>query len=139
MSRFQRSGRRVGGSGTAGRPGGSGLGLRGDPGGGRGSRLQELIREEVDSILRDEVQDPQLQEVRITACELSIDGARARLWYTTPAGTYDPANAAIEAALARASRFVRTRLAETLALKRTPELVFRRDPATHAFDTGAHP
>ncbi len=126
MRRHQGAGARGAGPG--------GLAGLGAPGGERGLRLQELIREEVSSILRDEVQDPRIQDVRITGVELSVDASRARLWYTTDGPDTESRRAAIEAGLTRATRFLRARLAESIALKRTPDLVFRRDPATHAFD-----
>ena len=47
--------------------------------GARTLRLQELIREELNLLLRGEVRDPRLDEVEITMVELSGDGAGARL------------------------------------------------------------
>jgi len=99
-------------------------------GGGDGTRiarLQELIREEVNLILRNEVRDPRLDSVAITMVELAGDGSRARLWYTAE-GDDDRRDACDHIA-----GFLRTQLAESLGLKRTPELRFRRDPASRAF------
>ena len=90
-------------------------------------RLQELIREEVNLILRNEVRDPRLDGVVITMVELAGDGSCARLWFT--AEEDDDKRAACE----HIAGFLRTQLAESLGLKRTPELRFRRDPATRAF------
>ena len=101
---------------------------REDRDGGEGYRivrLQELIREEV--ILRNEVRDPRLDSVTITMVELAGDGSRARLWYTAE-GDEDRRDACDHIA-----GFLRTQLAESLGLKRTPELRFRRDPASRAF------
>ena len=42
-------------------------------------RLQELIREEVNLILRNEVSDPRLDSVVVTMVELAGDGSRAAL------------------------------------------------------------
>jgi ribosome-binding factor A len=95
-----------------------------DEGGGRTVRLQELIREEVNLLLRCEVADSRLQGVVITFVELARDGSCARLWFT--AGGDEERTAALE----RAAGFLRNHLAESLALKRTPALRFRRDPAT---------
>ena len=92
--------------------------------GARTVRLQELIREEVNFLLRCEVTDAQLQGVVVTFVELTGDGSCARLWFT--AGDKDDRTDALE----RAAGFLRNQLAESLALKRTPELRFRRDPAT---------
>jgi ribosome-binding factor A len=96
--------------------------------GARIVRLQELIRQEVNFLLRSEVRDPRLDGVVITMVELAGDGSSARLWFTA-----ETAEDRSEA-LAGAAGFLRSELAETLALKRTPELRFRRDPATRAFD-----
>jgi ribosome-binding factor A len=93
--------------------------------GSRVARLQELIREEVNFLLRSEIRDQRLDGVEITMVELL--GDCARLWFTVE-GDEDTANA-----LDRAGGFLRSRLAESLCLKRTPELRFRRDPSTRTF------
>jgi len=93
--------------------------------GTRNARLQELIREEVNLILRNEVRDPRLDSVVITMVELQ--GECARLWFTAE-GDEDR-----RAACENIAEFLRTQLAESLGLKRTPELRFRRDPASRTF------
>jgi ribosome-binding factor A len=95
--------------------------------GSRSERLQELIREELNFVLRNEVRDPRLEGVEVTMAQLARDGSCARLWFTA-ADDSDRTEA-----LERAAGFLRNQLAESLALKRTPELRFRRDPATRAF------
>jgi ribosome-binding factor A len=100
---------------------------RGDSEGGRTVRLQELIREEVNYLLRCEVADARLDGVAVTFVQLAGDGSCARLWFTAE-GEQDRTEA-----LERAAGFLRGHLADSLALKRTPELRFRRDPATRAF------
>jgi len=95
--------------------------------GTRTARLQELIREEVNLILRNEVRDPRLDGVVITMVELAGDGSCARLWFTAE-GDDDKREACDHIA-----GFLRTQLAESLGLKRTPELRFRRDPASRTF------
>jgi ribosome-binding factor A len=94
-------------------------------------RLQELIREEVNQLLRNEVRDGRLAGVVATMVELSRDGSCARIWFSDD-------NKDTDEALERAAGFLRSRLAEALALKRTPELRFRRDRATRAFDEEIH-
>ena len=88
-------------------------------------RLQELIREELNLLLRTVVQDPRLADVEITLVELTGDGSCARAWYTSEIDSDDE--------LEGAAGFLRSELAEAMALKRTPELRFRRDPATRTF------
>jgi len=106
---------------------------REDADGTRTARLQELIREEVNLILRNEVRDPRLDGVVITMVELAGDGSCARLWFTAE-GDEDKREACEHIA-----GFLRTQLAESLGLKRTPELRFRRDPASRAFARDATP
>jgi ribosome-binding factor A len=96
-----------------------------DNDGARVLRLQQLIREEVNLLLRNEIRDPRLAGVEITMVELTGDGACARLWFTA-----DEEQTDVGEAWERVAGFLRTELAESLGLKRTPELRFRRDPAT---------
>jgi ribosome-binding factor A len=93
-------------------------------------RLQELIRQEVSSMFDGEIGDARLDGVRITFVELSADGSCARLWYSAPTGSQP------REALDRAAGFLRARLSDTLGLKRTPELRFRRDDATRTLGWG---
>jgi ribosome-binding factor A len=98
-------------------------------GGGDGSRtlrLQELIREELNIALRSELNDPRLDGVVITMVELAADGSCARAWFS--AEREEDARAALE----HAAGLLRTEIAESLGLKRTPDLRFRRDPATRS-------
>ena len=105
---------------------------RDDGDGTRTARLQELIREEVNLILRNEVRDPRLDGVVITMVELQ--GECARLWFTAE-GDEDDGDR--REACEHIAGFLRTQLAESLGLKRTPELRFRRDPASRTFARGA--
>jgi len=95
--------------------------------GARALRLQELIREEVNLLLRGEIRDGRLDGVSITQVELN--GDCARLWFS------GPVESEVGEALAGAAGFLRSRLTESLGLKRTPDLRFRRDPATRKLDT----
>jgi ribosome-binding factor A len=94
---------------------------------GRTVQLEELIRQEVNLLLQNEIRDPRLHGVAITMVQLARDGSCARLWFTAED------NEDKTRALEGAAGFLRLALAEGLALKRTPDLRFRRDPATRAF------
>lgn len=95
----------------------------------RGQRLEELFREELNSVLDNEINDPRLDGVRVTAVELSRDGSRARAWFNAARETSE---SEVLAVLERAAGFLRGRLCEALPLKRAPELRFRCDPAALA-------
>jgi ribosome-binding factor A len=96
--------------------------------GTRAARLQELIRQEVSFMFENEIRDGRLQDVRVTFVDLTADGSCARIWYSVAAASRE-----LDNALARVAPFLRARLAESLGLKRTPEVRFRRDEATRSF------
>jgi ribosome-binding factor A len=99
--------------------------------GHRHARLQGLILEELRALLRDDVTDPALACVRITAAVLSIDYRHARVHFATSviAGDAQRSRTEAERALVRASPFLRARLADALDLKRVPDLRFLFDGA----------
>lgn len=88
----------------------------------RHARLEGLIREELDALLRDEVSDPCLDGVRVTAASLSVDYRHARVHFALGPGTFTRGE--VERALVRATPFFRARLNDALDLKRVPDLRF---------------
>lgn len=84
-------------------------------------RLEVSVREELQSILRDDVSDPELEGVVLGAVVLSLDYRSARIHFLVPRGR---PRTAVERAFTRASPFLRARLAEAVELKRTPDLRF---------------
>jgi ribosome-binding factor A len=94
----------------------------------RSQRLEELFREELVSILEIEINDPALDDARITRAELSRDGSRARIWFTLVSSVRDADAGATRAAFEHAAGFLRSRLCDALPVKRIPELSFRYEP-----------
>ena len=101
-----------------------------DPGAGlRALRLEQLLREELNSILDGELADERFDGVRVSLVELSRDASRARIWYCMTT-THDATRVnATERAFEHAASFLRARLCDVLPVKRMPELTFRHDPA----------
>ena len=101
----------------------------GAPAGHRHGRLEHLLLEELNGLLRGEVTDPRLAEVAFSRVELSVDYGTARAWFvvTRPGTLERPNRQRIEAALERATGFLRARLALALNLKRCPNLRFLYD------------
>ncbi len=95
----------------------------------RSQRLEELLREELNSILDTEIGDPRLEGVRITRVELFAHGSRARVWFEL-LGRKACCPRSVEGALAGTRGFLRNRLFEALLLRRLPELRFHHDPLT---------
>jgi len=88
----------------------------------RHQRVETSILEELRSILRDDVTDPRLDGVRLTAIVLSADSKIARVHFAIPRG--GASRQEVEAAFVRATGFLRGRLSEGVDLKRTPDLRF---------------
>ena len=101
--------------------------------GHRHARLQDLILEELRSLLRDDVNDPALAEVRVTAVVLSVDYRHARVHFALVSKASSDRHRA-ERALARATAFFRARLADAIDLKRVPDLRFVFDGVAAAED-----
>jgi ribosome-binding factor A len=95
-------------------------------GGHRHQRLQQLIEEELTSLLRDEVQDPRLEDVRLIGVTLSIDYKSARVRYLVADDSRQNLQK-VERALEKAAPFLRARLGEALDLKKLPTLAFAYD------------
>jgi ribosome-binding factor A len=104
----------------------------------RHARLQGLILEELRALLRDDVTDPALTEVRITAVVLSVDYRHARVHFAVRGARHgvEQERGRVERALGRATPFLRARLAEAIDLKRVPDLRFVFDGIAAA-DEGA--
>jgi ribosome-binding factor A len=105
----------------------------------RSQRLEELFREELCSLLEIEINDPALEDARITRAELSLDGSRARVWFALASSFNDGEVGRAAAAFERAAGFLRRRLCDALPMKRIPELSFRYDPIALAPDEDEAP
>lgn len=89
--------------------------------GHRHQRLEVSTLEELRSLLRDDVSDPDVEGVAVTALALSSDYKNAKVHFVIPKGRV---RATIERGLERATPFLRRRLADSIELKRTPDLRF---------------
>ncbi len=93
--------------------------------GHRHLRLQSLIFEGLRALLRDELTDPALAAVAITAVVLSVDYRHARVHFALgPSAAPERARVDAERAFSRATAFLRARLADEIDLKRSPDLRF---------------
>jgi ribosome-binding factor A len=91
----------------------------------RVDRVAHRIRSELAGLLLRDVADPRLQSVTITDVRVTPDLRLARVYFRTL--TPEAAPAAAQAALRRASQFLRTALGRVLGMRVTPELRFEYD------------
>ena len=89
-------------------------------------RLEHVLFDELQALIRDEASDPALEGVQLIAVQLSPDGGHARIPYAVVAPLSSGSEREKESAagLARATAFLRARLAQQLDLKRLPKLSF---------------
>ncbi len=88
-------------------------------------RLQELIFDELRSLLQDDVGDPSLQGASITAVVLSPDYRHARVHFALRQnGLGSEGVREAERAFVRATPFLRARVGDAIDLKRVPDLRF---------------
>ncbi|MEO8305544.1 MAG: 30S ribosome-binding factor RbfA [Betaproteobacteria bacterium] len=91
----------------------------------RAQRVAEQIQRELAQMLRDDVKDPRVGRVTITAVEVSPDLSHAKVFVTHLAGREHAAEA-IEA-LSRTAGFLRTELGHRMNLYSVPQIHFAYD------------
>ena len=91
----------------------------------RAQRVGEQIQRELAQMLREEVKDPRVGRVTITAVEVSPDLSHAKVFVTDLAGR-EHAEESVRA-LARTAGFLRTELAHRMKLYSVPQLHFAYD------------
>lgn len=87
-------------------------------------RLNHLIQQEISIILMEEVRDEDLKFVTITDCDTSSDYSYCKVYFTV---LDEEKRAVILEALDGASSFIRSKLAERIDIRHTPELKFIYD------------
>ena len=91
----------------------------------RTHRVAEQIQQELAQLLRTEVKDPRVGMVTVTHVDVSADMAHAKVHFTALSGREHAKDTA--AALARVAGFLRSQLAQRLALFTVPQLSFVYD------------
>jgi len=86
----------------------------------RTERIDELLRQEIGTILSREAKDPRIGFVTITSVETTPDLRHARVWVSIIGTSAERREALV--ALQHAMHFVRRELGPRLRLKRIPEL-----------------
>jgi len=91
----------------------------------RAGRIADQIQRELAELIGNEVKDPRVGLVTITAVEVSGDYQHARIFVTTLQG--EGGHESVLEGLQRASGFLRSRLAGALRTRTVPELHFVYD------------
>ena len=91
----------------------------------RVERVSEACKEARSEIVHDELKDPRIGFITITAVELSVDLKKAKVWVSIY-GTDEEGQRSLEV-LKRAESHIRGELGKRLRLKYLPELAFKLD------------
>ncbi|EPR44236.1 Ribosome-binding factor A [Desulfovibrio sp. X2] len=91
----------------------------------RADRMSDAILREIARLLAEEVADPRLELVTVSGVRMNADFSVAEVMLTYSGD--EERHKQVEAALKKASGFLRTRLGKALQMKKTPELRFSFD------------
>lgn len=87
-------------------------------------RLNHLIQQEISIILMREVKDENIKFVTVTGVETTSDLSYSKIYYTV---LNEDKKEATKLSLEKASPFIRSKLAERIEVRHTPELIFKYD------------
>jgi ribosome-binding factor A len=90
----------------------------------RGDRVAEQVRRDLADLIRNELKDPRIGMISLTAVELTPDYAHAKVFFTTLNADQLPD---IEQGLKRAAGFLRRELGRRIHIHTLPELHFVYD------------
>jgi len=90
----------------------------------RGDRVAEQVRRDLADLIRNELKDPRIGMISLTAVELTPDYAHAKVFFTTLNADQLPD---IEQGLKRAAGFLRRELGRRIHIHTLPELHFIYD------------
>ncbi len=96
-------------------------------------RLEGIIRKDISDIIQFQLKDPDVGFITVTDVQVSNDHSYATV-YVSFLGKKERTMAGLKA-LNRASGFIRRELSQLLAIRRTPELIFKND---EAMENGRH-
>lgn len=98
----------------------------------RTRRVGEQLQRELATLIRDEINDPRLGMVSVSAVEVSRDLSHAKVYFST-LGAPEDATASLHV-LEGAAGFLRHQLGSRLAMRHVPQLHFKQD---HSLEEGA--
>ena len=99
----------------------------------RTRRVGEQLQRELATLIRDEISDPRIGMVSVSAVEVSRDLSHAKVFFST-LGSEAQAQASLEV-LQGAAGFLRRLLGQRLKMRSVPQLHFKPD---HSLEQGAH-
>ncbi len=91
----------------------------------RSDRVGDLLIELISEVLREQIRDPRVAKVTLTAAKVSKDLRHARIYFNILGGQADKQEVLV--GLRSATGFIRSKVGRQLSLRYVPTLEFRYD------------
>jgi ribosome-binding factor A len=99
----------------------------------RSERVGELLTEVIADVLREDIRDPRVTAVTITAAKVTKDLRQARIYFTILGGASENKDAVL-AGLKSALGFIRARIGKQIKLRFVPAIEFFYDDSVDEAD-----
>ena len=94
----------------------------------RAEKVSDLLKKEISLIITNEIKDPRLQNINITAVKVSDDIGIATVFYSIIGESIHKSDSKIDAKiLKKFSGMIRSNLAKKIKIRRIPKIIFRFD------------
>ena len=100
----------------------------------RPEKIADLLKREVSKILNQEVKDPRLQNINITAVKVTDDIGIAYIFYTIIGKSIKKDESKIDnTILSKLSGMIRSKLSKIMEIRRVPKIIFKFDEKSFYF------
>ena len=94
----------------------------------RAEKVSDLLKKEISLIITNEIKDPRLQNINITAVKVSDDIGIATVFYSIIGKSIHKSDSKIDdSILKKFSGMIRSNLAKKIKIRRIPKIIFRFD------------
>ena len=94
----------------------------------RPEKVADLLKREISLILSQEVKDPRLQNINITAVKVTDDIGIAYIYFTVIGKSIRKIDSNIESkTLTKLAGMIRSKLSKIIEMRRVPKLIFKFD------------
>jgi len=94
----------------------------------RAEKVSDLLKKEISLIITNEIKDPRLQNINITAVKVSDDIGIATVFYSIIGESIHKSDSKIDdRVLKKFSGMIRSNLAKKIKIRRIPKIIFRFD------------
>ena len=94
----------------------------------RSDKVGDLLKKEISLIIANQIKDPRLKKINITAVKVSDDIGIATVFYTVIGESIHKSKSSIDKEiLKKASGMIRSNLSKKMQIRRVPKIQFRFD------------